>query len=91
MKHAKLPWLKHDMEELTIVGKDHLAITSTDATKRTKETNLANKDLILKAVNSHYKLVELARLILEHTINPEINHIDLSVKAEQALKSVGGE
>ena len=57
-KHTELPWHRHDMEVDTICGPDHGVVARCDAKHRTGEENRANKNLIVKAVNAHYPMLE---------------------------------
>lgn len=82
MKHTKLPWAKG------------LGLTLYDADKevsgigdgRTTEKAIGNAEFIVKAVNSHYELLDALMLVKRH-YSEEITEPKFMIKVREVIKN----
>lgn len=56
--HSALPWKNHDTERNTIVGLSGVTIGEFNALSRIESENIHNTRFVLRAVNSHYEMIE---------------------------------
>lgn len=89
-KHSPLPWNPIGDRPTCIIDANGDTMTLAGTYRTPHEVNAANVEFIIKAVNAHAELVELAEWVqLLHSAKPKAYSKSIAVlnaKAEKALK-----
>ncbi len=92
-KHSPLPW-SLDFEDRCIHGSDKEFVTHISESRfydgRKDDTAKVNAEFIVKAVNSHYDLLEACKYVVENTHCSDLGY-NGDVLRKAIAKAEGGE
>lgn len=80
MSHTELPWTLHNSRP-TLIGSGDRAVANTFFPETTN-CQIDNAEFIVKVVNSHYQLLEIAKAVS----NGNFNQSELISQAREAIK-----